>query len=1738
MESKASRNSLYPATWQHVLGTCLACLTLVVSIPKPQTAQAASAEFFSLAWTSSEAYPTNQAAWGDMDNDGYLDLATADVPHLRIYHNEGGGLPNAATWDYDTGGTIQSLAWGDVNGDGRLDLAAGGSFGLILLINQNGILERSAWQPVEVEYTNSLAWGDVNGDGLPDLAAANGTLDDSQPVRIYRNTGGVLGSTAAWSSSELSLYRSVAWGDVNGDGKLDLAVGGNGQANNVKVYRNDTTTPGSLQLSLLWSPPAADNVMSVAWGDYDNDQQLDLAVGNSQSPAQVYQNTGGALEMTPAWTAPDSDPWGSLAWGDVNSDGTLDLVSSGGPSRLYLNQAGTLASSAGWSSIEIDDTSSVALGDMDNDGDLDLAAANHGHDGQPNRLYRNNGLTMQPSFSWSANPGNTISSLAWGDLENDGDLDLAIGSPREYSDQPAKIYRNHEGVLDSGLPVWISSEEGSVTCVAWGDANNDGYLDLAAADYDGVIRLYLNHTGNLSTTADWSSTEQENPTAVAWGDYNGDGYLDLAAAGGTLSKIRLYQNSPGGLSSQAVWSSAELRRFTSLAWGDVDGDGLIDLAAGSIDGIVLHHNDGGALDTAPAWQSAHGGQTNSLAWGDVDGDGLPDLAAGNFYQQNRLYHNQGGMLAASPAWTSNEIGYTVSTAFGDYDGDGDPDLMTGNLNENRLYRNDRGVLSSNAVWQFPNTHITSSVTWGDVDGDGDLDLAVTSETSAHEPLLYLYPNNRDARWLPGAVPVVSVARPGPQADFYSVGSIHSGVIPIEYKLTSLQSDPVAAVYAWYSPDGGGRWFPAAAAAGTPTTGLTSSPDGSAQVYQWDVNASGFFGQSDQVVLRIQAVPGTITRPNSAAGPFLRGGYTAQSLPFRVRGTQVRVMNGTAPVPNARVYRLPAGQSGAAAMIADRAGQPYLTDSQGYLLGRGEIKPGDRLVALAPVSSTPNSRLYSTSAAPTSAGLDMHTVTSGGIQTLNVSSANPLVLLNLNVSLEWDARQDAQFLEQMHFNFQRSSELLYQWSHGQVALGHISLYHDRQNWDTADIRIYATNNRRPAASMGGIVSADTPDPDRAAIVYQPGMVHIGKIWSRYGDAGASTGEDWPRALAHELGHFALFLDDDYLGLDANGHLISVDTCTGTPMTDPYRNDYSAFKPASTWLPGCADTLAQKTTGRADWATITTFYPALNGASTSPGPGSLPLDVTQVSEFAPPGSPQALPDPRFYLKDESGASLQPGSSARAFLYRDDRLVDLGSPMVDSILAPGARPGDRVCVSDLPAQRSGCKTVQPEDDQQLSLGLHPDWHPEVVISPQGPYSVDVRVGGLEAGLSLSSRLYSGDGRVSNPIPLTRSGSDYTATFSLTQPTADGFVLIWQNTDDQHVVVADYAMGGSPARLRSGFARLRSGFAPAASSDGQVILYTDSLTFPEDEFYTLQAATTMPATPAWTSLVGHAYWLSKSTGAPDLSGASLSMGYPEGQAPAGEETWLKVYHWNQTSASWDALDTRVDPAENNAVAVISTDGLYALMSTIELPLNGPGWELFAYPIQTARPVAQALQSIAGAYTSVYGYDSGTPTNPWRVYAPGVPTWVNDLLELKFGEGYWINLTQAVTLRLRGDASLAGQSAGSPIPPGLPPATFYGLISPSPGFTPTANQPVKAWIDGADCGSGQTLSVNGQIGYSIHVFADGQMSPGCGEPGKTVRLQVGSVYLGISPTWSSDQVWRVDQPGTQQAIFLPLVVR
>jgi predicted nucleotidyltransferase len=280
--------------------------------------------------------------------------------------------------------------------------------------------------------------------------------------------------------------------------------------------------------------PGVDN-SSVAWGDYDNDGDLDILMTGYSTVygyiSRVYENEGGTFTDTGAGLT--GVYAGSVAWGDYDNDGDLDILMTGHTgteriSRVYENEGGTFTDiAAGLTGVY---RSSVAWGDYDNDGDLDILMTGRTFELEPiSRVYENEGGTFTDTGAGLT--GVYLGSLAWGDYDNDGDLDILM-TGYTGSGYISRVYENEGGTftdIGAGLPgVWYSS-------VAWGDYDNDGDLDILMTGYNTgsgyISRVYksdgatantapdppsnlsLSLVGNVGTFSWDAATDAETPSA-------------------------------------------------------------------------------------------------------------------------------------------------------------------------------------------------------------------------------------------------------------------------------------------------------------------------------------------------------------------------------------------------------------------------------------------------------------------------------------------------------------------------------------------------------------------------------------------------------------------------------------------------------------------------------------------------------------------------------------------------------------------------------------------------------------------------------------------------------------------------------------------------------------------------------------------------------------------------------------------------------------------------------------------------------------------------------------------------------------------------------------------------------------------------------------------------------------------------------------------------------------------------
>jgi len=229
---------------------------------------------------------------------------------------------------------------------------------------------------------------------------------------------------------------------------------------------------------------------SVALGDLDSDGDLDMVVANISEANRVYTNDGSGnfTDSNPLLSA--SDISFSIALGDVDSDGDLDMVvADGRANQVYTNNDGAGSFIDSGQALGASFSTFVALGDVDGDGDLDMVVANldaQVYNDEANRVYKNNDGAGSFIDSGQALGTNYSQSIALGDMDGDGDPDMVVAnrnSNRVYINDGAGNF------IDSGQLLGASIS----TSIALGDVDGDGDLDIVIAnDLGEPNRVYLN----------------------------------------------------------------------------------------------------------------------------------------------------------------------------------------------------------------------------------------------------------------------------------------------------------------------------------------------------------------------------------------------------------------------------------------------------------------------------------------------------------------------------------------------------------------------------------------------------------------------------------------------------------------------------------------------------------------------------------------------------------------------------------------------------------------------------------------------------------------------------------------------------------------------------------------------------------------------------------------------------------------------------------------------------------------------------------------------------------------------------------------------------------------------------------------------------------------------------------------------------------------------------------------------
>jgi hypothetical protein len=350
------------------------------------------------------------------------------------------------------------------------------------------------------------------------------------------------------------------------------------------------------------------------------------------------------------------------SWSDVNNDGTLDLLvvaKAQGGTILLTNRGDGSFGKALNSGIPVSGLGGGPFGDIDNDGDVDLFVSG------ANGFYRNTGagkfvaLTPAPAVSGTY-------TAAWADYDNDGFIDLFCGN--YYTGGANFLFHNNGlGGFTKVVDLAPARDRSFSQGVAWGDYDNDGLVDLFVSNTSGQKCLLYHNDGPAGFTKITNSpvtTVAGNYACGAWGDYDNDGYLDLFVCG-YKERRRIFRNNRDGSFTQALsagFGAQDIGEDQSASWIDFDNDGHLDLfiCGGGIvyslkDALYRNNGDGTFSRHLRGSLVNDQGEGAAAAWGDFDRNGFPDLFITNFQntgaRSNYLYRCNGN----SNAWLNMRL---------------------------------------------------------------------------------------------------------------------------------------------------------------------------------------------------------------------------------------------------------------------------------------------------------------------------------------------------------------------------------------------------------------------------------------------------------------------------------------------------------------------------------------------------------------------------------------------------------------------------------------------------------------------------------------------------------------------------------------------------------------------------------------------------------------------------------------------------------------------------------------------------------------------------------------------------------------------------------------------------------------------------------------------------------------------------------------------------------------------------
>ncbi len=747
----------------------------------------------------------NDICTGDFNGDGKLDIVISNFTYesVSVFINTSsvGTISFAPRTDYATGNsytTVESfsVATADIDSDGRMDIIVGTiSTDITILRNTMATANSPVTfaNAIQISIGNSygasyckLVVGEIDGDGKPDIALVQTFSSNITILRNNSSPGVVLfspkiGVSFGLSSTTSSAQSSIALGDLDGDGKLDIAA-----ACKDSMYLSvllNVSTAGSISFAPI-KKFTAENVRSLAIADIDGDGKPDLA-GISTVSIHLLRNTSniGVLSFQPKYSYKPASNFSianNFLLADLDGDSKPEILiekfdSYNGNSifyaRNYINgpliySYETAVAEEGTTVIirgnRFTGTTAVSFGGtaaqayvVVSDTVLNAVVSN-GSSGDV-LVTTSGGIAAKSGFVFS-NPIPRISSITPGSGTTGSSVTISGSRFGSSPSQNAVFFGTIKGTI-KGTITAASTNAVTVTvptgapCLPISITTNNRLTAATNQPYN----FTFDNTGIGLAANSFTKKVSYPSTDLAWNihaaDIDGDGKPELLFSNfNIINSVSILRNNsvPGIISFTGKIDSLTRGGPARIVVGDLNGDNKPELLTASSDTVYAYSNN--SIPGTIAFTAKLGFQAsqyiNDVLFSDLDDDGRPDIITSGNVTGVSVLRNQSytGVLSfAAKKDLSAPSGSTdVQAVVADFDGDGKKDVLTtnGDANSFSTWRNlsTTGTLSFSARTDYAAGSKLNAAASGDFDGDGKPDLVIVSAAN----LLSVYKNTSPA----------------------------------------------------------------------------------------------------------------------------------------------------------------------------------------------------------------------------------------------------------------------------------------------------------------------------------------------------------------------------------------------------------------------------------------------------------------------------------------------------------------------------------------------------------------------------------------------------------------------------------------------------------------------------------------------------------------------------------------------------------------------------------------------------------------------------------------------------------------------------------------------------------------------------------------------------------------------------------------------------------------------------------